>query len=787
MRIILKQLLQHNLPYLFTSFIGRNQDIEDAISRLRDCRLVTLTGVGGCGKTRLALQVADVLLEEFPDGVWFVDLSTRSGPDVVTYAVMQILSVEVQHNVPLTETLACHIEPLRLLLILDNCEHLVEQCAHLANLLLHKCPHLHVLATSRQPLSADYETTWQVSTLSIPDLQATLPFDELSQYESVQLFEERARLKQPKFRLTPQNAWTIAQICYHLDGLPMAIELAAARMSVLTVEQIREQLKNHRFQLLETNDPIVSPRQQSLMGLLDWSYNLLSEPERLLLSILSVFPTTFDLEAVQAICDLFSANREDAKIQDTSVPGLLTKLVDESLVARSELGQSVRYYLLETIRDYASEKLKHLNLTIAVRNCHAYWYLRLAEQAEPHLTGVGQVEWVARLHSEYDNLRAAMHWAKESSNVSLGLCLAGTLGWYWMMSPFIGEGRQWLADMLSMRSKPEHNAARAKAYSAAARLALFQGDNALAQRCLEESMGLYRSLDDKSGILRTLIGQGYLAHLKEDYTSSEAVFKESLLLAKEANDSRFIAISLRGLGYITLREGNYDQAHTVLMRCLTIFRQLGDKFSVAYVLFDLGYEALGHSKRKRAAYLLKKALALFVELDATLPMARCLGLLAEITSANGQYIQAARLFAVAERMFNELDVSRRPINEASYAQSLADTRTQLGQEAWQEAWDQGQAMTLDQTIKFVLEPNPRKRVLRPPADSKESELTQNIPLSASPPYDTNVLTKRQAEVFTLIASGLSVQQVAAHLSVSHRTVEAHLQTAYKRLGIKRRT
>ena len=413
--------LRHNLPVQLTSFIGREREIEEVKKLLSSSRLVTLTGSGGCGKTRLSLQAAAELIEEYPEGLWLVELASLTDPGLVPQTLASVLGMREVPGRPLLETLSDYLKARNLLLVLDNCEHLVEACAELASSLLGACPNLKILATSREGLGVAGETTWNVPSLSMPEPQRLPPMESLSQYEAVRLFIERAESVQPGFEVTDQNAPAVAQICHRLDGIPLAIELAAARVRVLSVEQINARLED-RFRLLTGGSRIAMPRQRTLRGAVEWSYELLSEPEHLLFNRLSVFTGGFILEAVETVCAGEGVGADE-------VLDLLSLLVDKSLVMVGEgVEGEVRYRLLETLRQYGRERLAAIGEADETLRRHAAFFFALAEEAgqvqsQTIALGPQEAAWLDRLEQEHDNLRAALGWCVESGEAETGLRL----------------------------------------------------------------------------------------------------------------------------------------------------------------------------------------------------------------------------------------------------------------------------------------------------------------------------------------------------------------------------
>ena len=453
---------KHNLPNLLTSFIGREKQINEVSQLVKDRRLVTLTGTGGTGKTRLALKVAEGLLEEFPDGVFMADLASLSDPELVPQACLQALNVLDEPGIPRLARLTKYLEQKHLLLILDNCEHVIVASAQLVDALTKSCPRLHILVTSREILSVPGESPYRVPSLIVPDSGVIPPLTQLAQVESVSLFVERAVQVSVGFKLTAANAIAVAQIMRRLDGIPLAIELAAARMRVLTIEQIAVRLDDS-FRLLTGGSRSVLPRQQTLKATMDWSYNLLLPKERLLLQRLSVFAGGWQLEAAEQVCtnakektmpadskkeDLWSGGGGsnycmEEQIDYTEFIDLLTQLVDKSLVIVESKADETRYHLLETIRQYARERLVESGCSQIARDRHLAFFADLTGQAEPHLRGKGQIEWLDRLEEELDNLRAAMEWSF-GGQIELGLKIAADLMWFWHIRGHLNEGTDWL-------------------------------------------------------------------------------------------------------------------------------------------------------------------------------------------------------------------------------------------------------------------------------------------------------------------------------------------------------
>ncbi len=436
----------NNLPIQLSSFIGRERAIAELKGLLSTTRLLTLTGAGGSGKTRLALQMATNLLADFEHGVWWVELAALTDPTLVPQQVASSLGISEQPGRQLMDTLSDALQPKKLLLVLDNCEHLIAACAQLVETLLRSCADLRILTTSREAFTIPGETIWPVPSLGVPDAYHLPPREGLVKYEAVHLFIERAVSVLPTFRLTQENASALAQVCRRLDGLPLAIELAAARVKVLSVEQIAARLDDS-YRLLAGGSRTALPRQQTLQATIDWSHHLLSEKERILFRRLSVFMGGFTLEAAEAVC---AGNG----IEQDEVLDLLSHLIDKSLVAVAQRSGEARYRLLETIRQYGQDKLQEFGEAANLRRNHCDWYVGLSERAESEILGARQGSWFDRLEVEHDNLRAALGWSLEQKEAETAARMGAAIWRFWLLRGYMSEGRRWLERALAGRGTP---------------------------------------------------------------------------------------------------------------------------------------------------------------------------------------------------------------------------------------------------------------------------------------------------------------------------------------------
>jgi predicted ATPase/DNA-binding SARP family transcriptional activator len=618
----------HNLPLQLTSFIGREQQMAEVHQLLATRRLVTLVGAGGCGKTRLALQVAADLLEAYADGVWLVELAALADSALLSQTVASALGVREQPGRSLSQTLVDYLKPRSLLLVLDNCEHLLTACAHLAEGLLHGCPNLQILATSREGLGLVGEQTYRVPSLSLPDPEHLPPLERLPDFESVQLFADRAVLSQPTFVLTAANAAAVAQLCVRLGGIPLAIELAAVRVKALSVQQIAARLDD-RFRLLTGGSRTAMPRQQTLRALIDWSYDLLTDPERMLLRRLSAFAGGWTLAAAEAVC-------VGGGIEEWDVLDLLTALVEKSLV-QYEQQEEARYRLLETIRQYGRDRLLEAGESDSVRHRHLAFFLRLAERAGPELSGAKPAAWVERLEREHDNLRAALTWSQTAGRAEAGLRLAGALGWFWEMRGYWQEGAEWLVVLLTGPGAEARTAVRAKALFGAGKLAWYLGDYRTERALYEESLAVFRELGDRHGIATALGGLGSV-------DGSRALREESLALFRELGDRHGTASSLGGLGWEALYQGEFRTAQALYEESVAIFRDLGDRYGILTSLDGMGRVALHQGDHGTARALYEESLATARELGAISSITVSLDHLGLIAQEEGDYAAARTLY-----------------------------------------------------------------------------------------------------------------------------------------------
>ncbi len=647
-----------NLPTAPTSFVGRLAELAELRQLLSTTRLLTLIGPGGCGKTRLAAQTATDLATEFADGVWWCDLVSVADPAYVPQAVAVALRLSDPAGRQPLDVLAEALQKQRLLLVLDNCEHLLAACAALAHALLVACPGVTILATSLQPLGLTHERVWPTPPLQFPPTHPGPDVLEVMQrYDSARLFVERAREALPDFTLDATNAVVVATICRQLDGLPLALELAAARVRLLTVEQIAVRLDD-AFHLLTRGTQAHSPRHQTLRATLDWAYQFLTEPEQVLLKRLSAFAGSFTLEMVEAVCEPRAEHgdlRKSGPEDQFSILDLLSDLTDKSFVSPLPRGEQreARYRLLEPVRQYAREKLEESGEASEIRTRMLEWAVTLAEQAQSKLGGPEQADWLARLDAEQDNLRAALGWVRTSRESEQGLRLAAALWFFWIMRGQLAEGRGWLAELLaSDAGLPQTHAAplRARALYCAAALALRQGDYENAEQLAADSLNMQRALGDSAGISTALNVLAILATERGDHDRAVELHEEVQKLRRELNDLVGLSTSLINLGVIARSQGNYRRAAEIYEEALAIKRRVGDKTNTALALNNLAEIALFQGDYPRAAVLSEESLAISRESDSKNGVAAALNNLGAAARQLGNLNRAEALFSESADM-----------------------------------------------------------------------------------------------------------------------------------------
>lgn len=815
-----------NLPAPLSTFIGRKQEITRVKELLSKHRLVTLSGTGGCGKTRLALQVASELREVFRDGIWLTELASIAEEEFVARAAASTLALREQADQPASESLANYLKARQVLLIFDNCEHLAAAVAQLSAALLVSCPEIQIMATSREPLGVPGEMVWVVPPLSLPDPQPWRePGGDLSalttyqQSEAIQLYAARAAAASPGFELNVENAPWVAGICRRLDGIPLAIELAAARMRAFSVRQISERLDD-RFHLLTSRLRTTPLRHQTLEAALDWSFQLLSESEQIVLRRLSVFALEWTLEAAEVVCS-------DGSITPAEVMDDLSNLVEKSLVMADSPLTGQRYRFLETIRQYAYQKLVEAGEADQVRDNHLNYFLHWVEMNAAHLSGPDQPAWLDSFAAEHDNIRAALEWSHSSpSRIELGLRFAAACGRFWRLHGDFSEGRERLNTMLRLSDPQARTNARAWALLWSARLAYLQSDypalQAMAQESLEicrqlgpagktgiaraldllgelatevgdyqtasalieDSLNIYRSLNEKRGIAEMLMRLGWAAMRAGDYSRAESLINESLPVIRELGEKSLLGEILSGMGELAVRQGKYDQANRLLEESLALRRALNERWGVAATLGSLGWAALLQRDYERMREMMGESLTLRIEIGERGGTAWCFEKLAEATILQAQSIpnpfrrlalqRSVQVFAAAASLRAPLQSIIDPADIPEYERILADLRGVLGEPAFEAVWDKGRRLPLAEVVNLALTP------ALPPTTA--ASLTANQADKAK----FGGLSDRERKVAVFIAQGKTNREIAEMMGVQVKTVETYVTRVLNKLNFDSR-
>jgi predicted ATPase/class 3 adenylate cyclase len=737
----------NNLPVQLTSFVGRANEIAAVKGLLNSARLVTLTGSGGCGKTRLSLHVAGEVLANFTHGVWLAELAPLANPGLVPQTLVAALNLREDNRRTSLQVLTDYLGAKNALLILDNCEHVIEACAQLSQALLLACPKLKILASSREALGIAGETPYRVPSLKTPSPERLPSLEALGEMEAVRLFLERAAIVKPDLVLTKDNAAFVAQICFRLDGIPLAIELAAARVKVLSAEQIAVRLDD-RFRLLTGGSRTALPRQQTLRAMIDWSYSLLSEPEKTLFRRLAVFVGGWTLEAAEFVCAADS-------IEQSEVLDLLTRLVDKSMVLAEDWSGETRYHRLETIRQYSREKFLETEEVEIIRDRHLDFYTRLAETADEGFRGPERVAWTIRLDSESDNLRSALDWGL-ARNPDSALRIVGNLVGYWTAGGYSVEGFQWTQQALQQTqtvplaagmASERRLAAQAKALRGLAWLYISCGDNANGQRIAEESVALYRQIIDGRGLAATLGILAMALEFQGEHARAEALLQESIALARAEQDTYtlcsslsnlarvtavrhgdlntarryleesgrranevgihwLVAASVGALGLLAVHRKDFDGARRLFEESIRAFQVLGANFNVLLQKSDLAHLERQYGDPQLALTLYRETIVGFRDVGQNGAVAHQLECFAFIAARHDQFSRAAQLLAAAEALREKAGTPMKPDEQPEYDQHLAAVREQVEPDTFKATWAEGRALTMEQAIELALENPP---------------------------------------------------------------------------------
>ena len=726
-----------NLPALLTTFIGREKEQTEIINLLYNNRLVTLAGAGGIGKTRISQQVGGKVLNDYPDGIWFIALDSLSDPGLVLSTLAAVFGIrESSSDRPLFERLTYFLRTKTALLILDNCEHLLDTCAHVAEKILHAASSVRILATSREALSISGEVTYWVQPLGLPDMEHLEPIASLSKYEAMELFIDRATTAISTFRVTIDSAPALTQICHHLDGIPLAIELAAAKLRVLSLEQINKRLDD-RFRLLTGGSRTAPPQHQTLQAAIDWSYELLLPTEQTLFQRLAVFSNGWTLESAESICS-------DIDVQPEEVLELLTQLINKSLINKAEGIGETRYRMLETIREYALQKLDYSGEMRTTYFRHMMFFAKLVDQAERNFKGPDQVAWYSRLDNELDNLRVALTWLEGLENSEVRLRFAAGLWRYWKSRGHISEGRGHLRRVLeNVPAGPaRQTSAYARALTAAGSLAYYEGDLSYSDQSRKEALTIFRNLDDKVGIADCLIGLGntaisqgnyvsargfyeegllirrdlgdkwgiarllgnlgLLAYLQMDYTQARSLHFESLTLFRELRDEEGVANELVNLGDVVRHQGELSIAHSYYQESATISEKLKDQWGLGYALMGTADVALAQSDFSTASLLYRDCLILFQKGANYVGLPFALESVARLALVKNQPKKAVQILGVADTLRKSTNSPLPLPDHSAYEDNLSRLQRQLDPSIFDLTWTEGKKMSLNEALELAL-------------------------------------------------------------------------------------
>ncbi|NNN33800.1 LuxR family transcriptional regulator [Streptomyces sp. S3(2020)] len=735
-----------NLPAAFTSYVGGRQQVDKVSDLVEASRLVTLTGAGGIGKTRLALEAAARMEPRFADGVWFVDLAPLREPAALEEVVATALRMPEQGMRPVMEWLARYLAERRTLIVLDNCEHLADACARLAQALLRAAPELRILATSRHTLGLTGEHVFTVPSLT-PGSAA-------------RLLEERAGAVRPGFRVTSENQAEVTRLCADLDGLPLAIELAASRLRTLTVKQVTDRLED-RFALLSGSGRIRPPHQNTLHGTIMWSYELCAPAERLLWNRLTVFAGGFDLEAAEDVCADPSPHSDIARPE---VLDLLDRLVAQSVVLTCEVDGLPRYRLLASIRQYGRERLTESGEERELLRRHQAFFLALARRVDRHWYGADQAENLARLRAEHPNLLVAL---TPGTDPRARCALAAALSWHWFVGGFLNEGRAQLDRALA--AAPEPTPERARALFSAAWLAQTQGDLAAADRFLNDAEELGERLDDPW--VRAQVGgfRGVSANYRGQLGESISRYEEALHATTVLGDEREAASWLLALACVQAYAGDPRAAETG-GQLVSAAEESGERWGRAQVLLALGHAAWSRGEAGTAEALARSALECMRDFNDHAMVARMLELLAWATADRGGHERAAGLLGAAAALWQDAGSSL-----SAFGPRMADDHTRCAENT---------LAALGRTSYTKLFEENRRLCGSPGRAVAYALSTDREPAGSSAPKR---LTSREREVAALVAAGMTNRQIAGELVVSSRTVEGHVENIRAKLGLARRT
>ncbi|MET8149730.1 ATP-binding protein [Actinoplanes sp. NPDC049668] len=766
-----------NLPAEVTSFVGRRHEMTAVRRMLSTSRLVTLTGAGGVGKTRLGMRVGREMRRAFTDGVWLVELAELRDPDLVAVTVAEALGVREESVSPDAPGLATFLADRQALLILDNCEHLVGACADLAETLLRACPDLRILVTSRQALRISGEATLTVQPLSVPEPDAACTPADLPRYESASLLVERATAVQPGFEVTDANCATITALCQALEGMPLAIELAVARLRVLSLQQILERLTD-RYRLLTAGARNAPARQQTLRALIDWSWDLCSEPERVLWSRLSVFSGGLELDAAEQVC-------ADEKLSAEAILDLIASLVDKSVISRTGDGPRARYRMLEVVREYGAARLADAGEQPAIARLHCDWFAELAAYGDAHWASPDQAALMLRLRHEQANLRVALEFAVTEGPPETALRFAADLQNHWFVRGFLSEGRHWLDRALAMPA-PRHWT-RVKALRVASWIACVQNDRPRAYVLLADARSLAGSLPPSPESAFIPLVEGNIAMFGGDHARALPLFERAQAVFRDmgALSGEMWTLAVLGLAR-GLSTGDPALGYPDLMACRDLAAANGEVWWRSFALWALSVLRWRAGDTAGAADAAKESLEVgkLVE-DEQFGMGLALEALGWAAGSERRDQHAAQLLGASERVWRAMHASLSSFRSLHdfHHESILEIRGRLGDRAFDTAFRRGAALTTAEAVELALDRAPRPAAAAVPAPRAEAPA---VPPASDARLADLGLTPREREVIKLIAEGLSNREIAARLVVAQRTAEGHVENILSKLSFTSR-
>ena len=758
----------HNGPAWLSQFIGREKEKAEAASLLQHTRLLTLIGPGGCGKTRLALEIAKAVCSQYRDDTWLVELADLLEPERIAQAAAASFGLlESSARSPM-QRLVEHLREKHALLVLDNCEHLIEACAQFVHALLTACPELTVLATSREPLHIAGENTWVVPPLSLPEWRPGQPLDALLQSEAVRLFAERARAAHASFNITTENAETVLRICQQVDGIPLAIELAAARVNALTVAEIARQVGD-TFRWLENSDRLAPPRQQTLAAAVEWSHNLLTREEQRLFRRLAVFIGGFDLPAAEAVGG-------DDQHHKSRVIALLAHLVEKSFVTRCEGdGEESRYRMLEIIRQFGLEKLSQAEEEQVIRGRHLRWCMDFAKKSRAGVLLNDRGKWVNRVEDELPNLRQAMHWAvREGGMPNEAHILANQLGQFWQLRGYLREGLSWNETLLTHHDGVSPSVL-AETFDMASFFAQHLWDFERGKQYMEEALALWRETGNDDGIAWGLSMLGWIYERAGDYEQAQRLADESITLFETRRSQRHNRYGVYLLACdLAFIRGEYGIAEQHLKKGMDISQQVGDQMAYARRLTRLALITMAKGSLNRAQRLLKQSLDANQNSGDRWNMAMILVAVVHLNTVQGRLKKAARCLGAVQVFLDWFGSSLWPLDQLLYEKDLQFVESGMSEAEYQAAIAEGrqQGLDVEQATVFA------SAMLEDPTNQARGKAAQ---------ADAIKLTPREREIAALISRGMNNNEIAQTLFLGVRTIEAHVTHILNKLDFSSRT